>query len=89
MFKRIEMDRSCCERIYPLQKYLYMLLKSIDLEMQDDPLTKFQMKIIVEHLEYALVTGYEKGITSLKQTEGTSLPQVTQPELETLFSKMV
>lgn len=62
-------NRGYLEKVYPLQTYLYMLLKSIDLKTQEEPLTREQEAIITEHLEYALVAGYERALRSLPSSK--------------------
>ncbi len=51
---------SAFHKIYPLQKYLYMMLQSIESELEE-PLSKAQHRVVSDHIENSLVVGYEQG----------------------------
>ena len=57
---------SVFHKIFPLQKYLYEILESMEGQFLE-PLSKDQERIVTDHIENALVVGWEQGIKSKKR----------------------
>ena len=58
--------RSSAHKIFPLQKYLYEILESMGCQFLE-PMSKDQERIVTDHIENALVVGWEQGIKSKKR----------------------